>query len=172
MTTPTTYTGRNFLISRTFDAPRDVVFKAWTEPEQLKQWFGPKGFKGFYGKQELRPGGMYHYGIQGPDGTKLWGRYIYKVIQAPERIECIQSFSDEKGGITRHPFSPNWPAEMYTIFEFKDESNNKTTVTITWIPINPSDEEAKMFESQLDGMNQGWGGSFEQLDEYLATLKK
>ena len=57
----------DFVISRTFDAPRELVWKCFTDPERMKQWWGPKGFKVITSKMDLRPGGCYHYGLQSPD---------------------------------------------------------------------------------------------------------
>src|SRR5437762_6828610 len=92
-----------FVISRVFNAPRDVVFRAWVEPEQLQQWFGPKGVKIFYSKGEVKPGAMYHYGMRTPDGTEMWGKWIYREIVPPERLVFVNSFSDKDGGLGRHP---------------------------------------------------------------------
>ena len=92
-----------FVITRTFDAPRDKVWKAWAERDRLMQWFTPKGFKMTTAKLDLRPGGMFHYCMRSTDGKEMWGKFVYREIAAPNRIVVVNSFSDEKGGITRHP---------------------------------------------------------------------
>src|SRR5262245_62877079 len=94
-----------FVISRVLDAPRELVFKAFTDPEHMKHWWGPKGFKVVASKMDLRPGGRYHYGLQAPDGSTIWGRFIYREIAAPQLIGLINSFSDENGRVTRHPMN-------------------------------------------------------------------
>src|SRR6266542_819054 len=86
---------REFVLSRVFDAPRDLVWKAFTEPERLAQWWGPKGFKVIVSRMDLRPGGMYHYGLKATDGSDMWGRMAYREIVKPERIVWVNSFSDE-----------------------------------------------------------------------------
>ena len=156
-----------FVISRTFDAPRNKVWKAWTERDRLLQWFGPKGFQMTSAKLDFRPGGTFHYCLRTPDGTEMWGKFIYRVIEAPERIVLVNSFSDEKGGLTRHPFSASWPLEMLSTTTLAEEGG-KTKVTIEWTPLNPTEEERKTFDSSHEGMKQGWSGTFEQLSEYLA----
>ncbi len=88
----------DFVISRTLDAPRDLVWKAFTDPKRMAQWWGPKGFKVIPSKMDLRPGGLYHYGLEAPNGSPMWGRFVFREIVAPERIVFINSFSDEKGG--------------------------------------------------------------------------
>ena len=93
----------DFVISRVFDAPRDLVWRCFTEPEHMKQWWGPKGFTVLASKMDLRVGGTYHYGMKAPDGGTMWGKFVYREIVPQERLVFINSFSDEKGGITRHP---------------------------------------------------------------------
>ena len=94
---------RPFVISRVFDAPRDLVWKAWTERDRLMQWFGPKGFTMSTAKLDFRPGGSYHYGMRAPNGTDMWGKFRYREIVPQQQMVLINSFSDEAGGITRHP---------------------------------------------------------------------
>jgi uncharacterized protein YndB with AHSA1/START domain len=100
----------DFMISRVFDAPRDLVWKCFTDPECMKQWWGPKGFTVIASRMDLRPGGTYHYGMTAPDGTSIWGKMVYREICPPERLVFINSFSDEAGGTTRHPMAPHHPA--------------------------------------------------------------
>jgi uncharacterized protein YndB with AHSA1/START domain len=91
----------DFVISRTFNAPRDLVWKCFTDPERMKEWWGPKGFKVIASKMDLRPGG-------------------------------------------------------------------KTKFTVRWAPYNATEAEVKTFDSNRNSMTQGWSGTFEQLDAYLA----
>ena len=64
---------KEFVLTRTFDAPRDLVWKAWTEPKRLMEWWGPKGFKMKAAKVDLRPGGTFHYGMRSPMGEPIFG---------------------------------------------------------------------------------------------------
>jgi uncharacterized protein YndB with AHSA1/START domain len=102
----------DFVISRVFDAPRDLVWKRFTEPERMRQWWGPKGFNVLASKIDLRPGGTYHYGMETPNGQSMWGKFVYREIVPQGRLVFINSFSDEKGGTTRHPGHADWPLEM------------------------------------------------------------
>ena len=157
---------KEFVISRTFDAPASVVWKAWTDREQLMQWFGPKGFVMSAAKLDFRPGGTFHYCLRSAGGKEMWGKFVYREIVAPERIVLVNSFSDEKGNLTRHPNSPSWPLEMLTTTTFAEEKG-KTTVTVRWIPLNPTEEERKTFDAARDGMREGWTGTLDKLAEYL-----
>ena len=156
-----------FIISHAFDAPRELVWKAWTERECLMQWFGPKGFTMPAAKLDFWPGGMFHYCLCAPDGNEMWGKCDYREIVAPQRIVLAHSFSDEDGGLTRHPMSPSWPLEILCTTTFT-EMNSKTKIALEWIPLNPTDEERSTFDGAHEGMKQGWTGTMEQLAEYLA----
>jgi uncharacterized protein YndB with AHSA1/START domain len=84
-------------------------------------------------------------------------------------LVLINSFSDEAGGLTRHPLSPTWPMEMYSVFTFEEASGGKTKFTVRWSPHNATEEEKKTFDASHDSMTQGWGGTLEQLAGYLKT---
>jgi len=159
---------QDFVITRIFDAPRDLVWKAFTDPERMKQWWGPKGRTVIAAKMDLRPGGSYLYGMKAPDGTAMWGKFVYREVVPPERLVFINSFSDEAGGITRHPMAPTWPLEMLSTFTFEEAPGGKTKLTIRWSPHNATDEERKTFDAGHDSMRQGWGGTLEKLTAYLA----
>lgn len=158
-----------FVISRTFNAPRDLVWKTWTEPEHIKHWWGPKGSTVRYAKMDFRLGGINHYCLVTSEGHEMWGKQIYREIMRPERLVFVNAFSDEKGGLTRHPLSPSWPLELLTTIIFR-EQQAKTTVTVEWRPINATEEERKTFDSSREGMKQGWSGSLDQLEQYLANI--
>ncbi len=157
-----------FVITRVFDAPRDRVWSAWTEPDRLKQWWGPKGFVVHTCKVDLRPGGVFHYGMRAPDGSDVWGRFVYREIVAPKRLVFVVSFSDPKGGVTRHPWSENWPLQTMSTVEFEEQGAGKTRVTVRWIPHEASDMERKTFAEGCESMQQGWTGTLDQFAGYLA----
>jgi uncharacterized protein YndB with AHSA1/START domain len=163
-------TEREFTITRVFDAPREMLWKAFTEPEQMKQWWGPKGSTIVASKMDLRVGGTYHGAMRDPAGRVMWAKFVYREIVAPDRLVWVHSFSDENGGLTRHPMSPTWPLELLTTVTFEDAPAGKTKLTLRWSPINASEDERKTFEAARDSMGQGWGGSFDQLTEYLGHV--
>ena len=99
----------------------------------------------------------------------MWGKWVYRQIVEPERLVFVSSFSDENGGVTRHPLSPSWPLEMLSTITFAEEGG-KTTVTVQWEPINATAEERETFDNSHASMQGGWSGTFEQLGDYLATL--
>ena len=156
-----------FSITRLFNAPRDLVWKAWTDPKMLAQWFGPKGCEARLVTHELRAGGVWHSCMKMPGGLEIWGKFIFREVVEPSKLVWVHGFSDAQGGRTRHPMSPDWPLEMLTTVMFT-EHGDKTEVVVTLVPIDATDAERQIFAEGIPSMNQGWGGSFEQLDDFLA----
>lgn len=168
---PSGWSDQMFVATRTLHAPLELVWKAWTERERLMQWFGPKGMTMPTAKLDFRPGGSFHYCLRSIDGHEMWGKFNYLEIVPMQRIVLINSFSDPHGNITTHPMSPNWPKEMLSTTSFKEE-NGKTIVTIQWTPLNATEEGKKTFAASRAGMVQGWNGTFEQLEAYLAKAQR
>jgi uncharacterized protein YndB with AHSA1/START domain len=170
---PAAPAGEELVISRTFDAPRSLVWKAWTEPRRLAAWWGPRGCTIRIEKLDLREGGMFHYAMVFPEQNQMWGRFIFREIAAPERLVFVVSFSDPEGGITRAPFPQlrdAWPLEMLTTVAFAD-AGGKTQMTLTARPVNASAAEIAMFMDMRTSMQMGYGGSFDALDDLLAKEK-
>jgi uncharacterized protein YndB with AHSA1/START domain len=162
---------KDFTISRSFNAPRERVWKAWTDPQALAQWWGPKGAAIRVIKLDLKPGGVFHYAMAFQPGHDMYGRFIFRELAAPERIVFVNSFSDADGGITRAPFPQldgKWPLEVLNTMTLT-EQNGWTTISIRGGPINATDEERKIFESMAESMRQGFGGTFDKLAEYLGS---
>ena len=155
-----------FITSRSFAAPRDLLWKALTEPERMAQWFGPKGVPVIASQMDFRPGGSYHYGLRTPDGGAMWGLFAYREIEAPARITLIASFSDENRGLTRHPLSETWPLKVETIYLFT-EKDGGSELTLRARPFEANAEEITTFAGALDAMSNGWAGTFEQLESHL-----
>lgn len=159
-----------FTLMHTIEAPRDLVWKAYTEADRLAKWWGPKGVKILVGKLEVRPGGTFLYGMELPNGQVIWGKWVFREIQAPERMVTLVSFCDEEGNLLRHPMSPTWPIEMLSVATFTEE-NGITTLTLQASPWQATPEEEKTFNDGRESMRAGFGGTWSQLDEYLKTVQ-
>ena len=158
-----------FVLERTFDAPRELVFRVWTDVEHLKHWWGPKGFEVMHCTNDLRPGGAMHYGLRGPDGNAMWARWVFREVVPPERLVFVSSFSDEAGGVTRAPFfDGGWPLETLTTLTFT-ERDGRTTLNMVGIPINATEAERALFKDTHQSMQGGWTGTLDQLTAYLET---
>lgn len=160
-----------FTVTRSFDAPRDLVYRVWTEQEHLGRWMSPAGLTPLESALDLRPGGLFHYGMKTPDGAEMWGKWVFREVVPPERLVFVQSFSDREGGLTRHPMAAEWPMEVLSTVTFEDEGG-RTLLTLTGTPLNASEAERQTFEGALGGMNQGWAGTFAQLDAHLARTQE
>lgn len=159
---------KQLVIERVFNAPRELVFKAWTEADRLAQWWGPKGANIEVKQLDLRPGGMFHYYLSAANGSEMWGRFVYEEILAPERLVFVSSFSDKDANATHGPFFDGvWPLVIRNILTLED-ANGKTKLKLTGQPINATAEEMKMYAGMITNMEQGFGGTFDQLDDYLA----
>lgn len=162
--------GVELVMRHVFDAPRELVWRVFTERDHLLQWWGPRHWTVGHCTNDLRTGGVMHYQLTSPDGgIVLWGRWIYREIIPPERLQFVSSFSDETGGVTRNPWSAEWPLETLTTFTFA-EKDGKTELTMRGVPINADEAARQDFKRGHASMNGGWGGTFEQLAEYLRKV--
>jgi uncharacterized protein YndB with AHSA1/START domain len=160
----------DFVITHMFDAPRDLVWAAYTQPAHLAQWWGPQGFKVLATDVDMRPGGLFRYGLEAPNGAAMWGRWVYRSITAPVRMVVVVSFTDPAGEPVRHPMNPNWPLGMLSSMTL-EEQGGRTMLTLVARPEGGTDTERRVFEAGRDSMKQGFGGTFAALDSYLARLQ-
>ena len=167
----TRLSSRPFIISRVFNAPRDLVWKCFTDPHHMQQWWGPKGVTIAKSEMDFRVGGTYHYAMQPGSGPLMWGRMVFREISPKDRIVFVNSFSDEAGGLTRHPMAPSWPIELLSVFTFEDQPGGQTKFTVQWTPLNPTEEERNTFDSGHDSMTLGWTGTLDKLDTFLPKAK-
>ncbi|MBI3954727.1 SRPBCC domain-containing protein [Candidatus Collierbacteria bacterium] len=159
------------VISRVFDAPRELVWRAWTNQEMVKKWWGPKDFTAPVIQIDFREGGKYLYCMHGPKGTEfdrdMYSAGVYKEIVPMERIVVSDYFSDEKGNKidpATSGMSPDFPKEVQVIVRFEDAGNNKTKLTIEY----PRPESDAEFEAmRKSGMEAGWNQSLDKLAETL-----
>ena len=156
-----------FEITRVFDAPLERVWKAWSEAEQLKHWWGPKGCTIEILRCEFEPGGFVHYAMRFAGAPTMWGRFNYREIIARKRIVWLNSFANEKGGIARAPFSKLCPLEIENFVTFAEHAGS-TTISLRAKPFGETAEERQYFEELHPSLTQGYGGTFEQLADHLA----
>jgi uncharacterized protein YndB with AHSA1/START domain len=152
-------------ITRTFDAPREKVWRAWTEPEHAMKWWGPAGFTSPAANIDLRVGGKCHLCMHGPAGTEfdkdMWSVGIYKEIVPMEKIVMSDNFADAEGNIVSpkdYGMPGEWPEEMMVTVTFEDAGPGKTKMTL--VHTGHAMEMADMAK-------QGWS---ESLDKLAASL--
>jgi uncharacterized protein YndB with AHSA1/START domain len=141
---------RELVITRVFDAPRDRVFRAWTDPEQAKRWMGPRGFTATHLEGELRPGGAWRACLRrDADGEELWQGGIWREVVEPERLAFTFAWDDEQGR----------PGHQTLVEVTFTERAGRTTMNF----------RQAVFDSvaQRDGHRGGWTSAFERLAEHL-----
>jgi uncharacterized protein YndB with AHSA1/START domain len=149
------YAGREFVITREFDAPRELVFKAWTDSKELPQWWGPRGFTNPVCEWDARPGNTIHVVMRAPNGTDYPMAGEFREIVAPERLVFTSGALDEKGALL---------FEFLHIVTFVEQSG-KTMLTIQSRVIKTTTEANKYIGGFEAGMTQSLG----RLAEHLAT---
>lgn len=153
---------RAIVITRIFDAPRELVFRAWTEPEHTAHWWGLKAYMLPFRTIDLRPGGVIHFCMRLPDGQDVWCKGQFREIAQPERIVCTSSFSDVAGDMippTHYGLSLNWPMDAHMTVTFAEcDGKPKLTLRQTGVPLAP----------EHDGAVRGWEESFDRLATELA----
>jgi uncharacterized protein YndB with AHSA1/START domain len=143
---------RVLIITRIFDAPRELVWKAWTEPERMVKWHGPRGFTSTIERSDFRPGGAFRIHMRGPENDEHWTQGVFREIVAPERLVMASCWADAQG----RPVGP------------------ETTVTVTLENLGARTQltlHQGLFESVTarDAHNGGWNSALDCLAEYLAT---
>lgn len=148
----TTPSDREIVLTRVFDAPRELVFDAFTKPELLRRWFGPRGWSLVVCDVDLRAGGAWRFVLRGPDGTEMGMRGVYREIMPPERSVHMESFDD----------FPGVESQVTTVLA---ERAGKTTLTAT--VLYPSREVRDIVIKS--GMEHGAAETYDKLAELLAS---
>ncbi|MBX3061957.1 MAG: SRPBCC family protein [Anaerolineae bacterium] len=151
--------GKQLNMERIFNAPRQLVFEAWSKPEYLARWWGPQGWTLPVCNVDFRVGGSWHYCIRGPEGEESWGKALYHEIVVPERIVYTDYFSDAAGTL-----SDQMPAATTTMSFIEVDGKTKVTGRSEYPAV--ADLEKVIQMGMLDGMNE----SLDRLDAALAAL--
>jgi len=148
------------VITRIFNAPRELVWQAWTDPKQIVKWWGPKHFTAPGAKNDLRVGGKYLYCMRSPEGQDYWTTGTYREIVPQERLVYTDSFADADGNVvsgSHYGLGEDFPLEMQVTITF-EEVDGKTKMTLKHVGLP---------ESMSDMTNTGWNESFDKLAESL-----
>jgi uncharacterized protein YndB with AHSA1/START domain len=162
---------KGITIERVFDAPREMVWRAWTKPEMVKRWWGPKDFTAPTIKIDLRVGGKYIFCMHGPEGSEfdkdLYSAEVYKEIVPMEKLVVSDYFSDAEGNKidpTVHGMNTDWPKELDVVVTFEEAKGGKTKLTIEYPRPNSEEQFQAMLKS---GMEEGWNSSLDKLAQSL-----
>ncbi len=155
-----------FFITRVFKAPKARIWQAWSEAASLQKWWGPQGCTVEALRFEFQPGGFFHYAMKFDGAPTWWGRFNYREIVAGERIVWLNSFANAQCGIARAPFSDVCPMEIENTATFT-EKDGVTTVSLRALPFGEVAAERQYFEALKPSLEQGYGGTLDQLGAYL-----
>jgi uncharacterized protein YndB with AHSA1/START domain len=141
---------RELVITRIFDVPRGVVFRAWTEPDRVARWWGPQGFVTTYCDMDIRPGGTFRVCMRSPEGAEHWKQGVYREVVAPERLVFTFAWEDAEGKL-----------------------GHQTVVTVTFAEHGGQTEltlHQAVFETVAarDDHRRGWSSTLQRFAEYLA----
>jgi uncharacterized protein YndB with AHSA1/START domain len=149
---------REILISRLFDAPRDLVWLAMTDPKHVVHWWGPRGFTTTIEQMDVRPGGVWQLVMRGPDGTAYPNRHIFKEVTKPERIVFNLSGRRENG--------PGVDAVATWTFETVASGETRVTIRMVFSSAAERDFTVKEF-----GAIEGGKQTLARLSEHLPTMQ-
>ncbi len=158
--------GNELIITRIFNAPPKLVWKAWTNPDMLMQWWGPKDFTSPISKIDLRVGGEYFNCMRSPDGQDFCSKGIYREVVELERLVMTDSFADKEGNMvpaSYYGLGPDFPMEMKITVTFKEEEG-KTKLTLKHSDVK------SLNDTDLNDMRQGWNESFDKLADVMAKI--
>jgi uncharacterized protein YndB with AHSA1/START domain len=150
--------GRELVVEREFDAPRELVWQAFTEPERVARWFGPRGWTLPVCTMDVREGGEWHYCMRGPNGEESWGKAVYREIVPPERIVYTDQFADAQGKA-----NPRLP-EMLITLRFEDVGGKTKLTSRTEFPTD-ADLQKILAMGVVKGLTETW----DKLADYLAA---
>ncbi|MCZ6890595.1 MAG: SRPBCC domain-containing protein [Gammaproteobacteria bacterium] len=157
-----------YILDRVFDAPREMVWRAWTDPELLSRWYGPH-VETIIHKFDLTPGGVWLNEMKFGDNSDL-SKAVFQEVVPEERLVWHQSSTDSDWNVIPSPMMADWPRVMLTTVTF-DGSGSKTNVRLTWVPHEATDDEIACFSGAVANMGKGWESGFAIMDEMFAELQ-
>lgn len=157
-----------FVLERRFNAPRELVWRSWTEPELLARWYGP-GVETVIHKLDVTPGGLWLNEMKMGGGSH-YQRVEYMDVVAPEKLVWLHSVADAAWNIASNPMMPDWPRVLLTTVTFL-EDGDQTLVRLVWTPHEASEAEISCFAGAISGLDKGWGKGMDLLAELLEELQ-
>ena len=157
-----------YVLEREFDAPRELVWKVWTDAELLPRWYGP-GVETIVHHLEVKPGGLWLDEMRMGGGSH-YERVEYTEVTPPERLVWLHSVCDADWNVTANPMMPDWPPVLLTTVTF-EEDGGRTRLRLTWTPHGASDAETAAFAGAMSGLDRGWGAGMELIGELLAEMQ-
>jgi len=157
-----------FVLTRTFKAPRALVWNAWTDPDLVARWYGP-GVETVIHRMDVEPGGLWLNEMRMGGGSH-YQKVAYLEVEAPARLVWLHSVADADWNVAANPMMPDWPKVLLTTVTFS-ETEAGTEVRLTWIPHEATDAEIACFAGAIAGLDKGWGKGMDLLSDLLSELQ-
>ena len=158
-----------FVLEREFNAPRDLVWRTWTEQKFLARWYGP-GVETVIHSLNVVSGGEWLVEMRW-DGGGNFQKAEYLDVRPPEKLVWLQSMTDDNWELASNPQMPDWPRFLKTEITFEEISANATKMVLRWTPYEATPAELACFAGAIDRLGQGWGAGMAIIDEILAELQ-
>lgn len=152
---------------RTFNAPRDMVWRVWTEPELLARWYGP-GLETIIHAHDLRPGGEWRNEMKWGDNSAL-SKLTYLEVEPAEKLVWHHSSVDSDWKVRSNPMMPDWPRVVLNTVVF-EEKGDHTQVSMSLVPIDATQAEIACFTEKMSVLDGGWNAGYKIIDEILVEL--
>jgi uncharacterized protein YndB with AHSA1/START domain len=156
-----------FKMTRDFDAPKDMVWRAWTEADLVQRWYGP-GVETVIHEFEVKPGGLWLNEMRMGERS-MNQRMEFTEVSPTDRLVFLMSNADENWEVTANPMMPDWPRTLLTTVTLEDRDGG-TLLTLNWDPHEATDAEEAAFAAAASDFNKGWGAGMNIIDEILAEI--
>jgi len=157
-----------YILERTFTAPRELVWRTWTEPTLVSRWYGPN-VETIVHRLDLKPGGLWLVEMRW-SGRSNYQRIEYLEVSQPERLAWLHSNADAEWNVAVNPQMPDWPRVLMTVVAF-EQVGEETKMRLTWTPHAASGAEIACFAAAMENMGKGWSAGMEVLEKLLAELQ-
>lgn len=158
-----------YVLERTFAAPPELVWRAWTETALFARWYGPN-IETIIHQQDLRVGGECRIEMRW-SGNSSYQKLIYREVSRPSRLVWLHFNADANWTIAANPQMPDWPHTLLTTVTF-DPDGAQTQMRLQWTPHDASDAETACFAAAMGNMGKGWDAGMEILATILAELQR
>lgn len=157
-----------YVLEREFAAPRELVWRAWTDAELLPRWYGP-GAETIIHRLDVEPGGLWLVEMRWGDNAHFQ-RAEYTEVEPPDRLVWLHSVADADWNVIANPMMADWPRVLLTTLNL-EEAGGSTRMRFTWVPEEASEAEIACFGAAVGGMDKGWSTGMDLLAEILSELQ-
>ncbi|MEM9421506.1 MAG: SRPBCC domain-containing protein [Pseudomonadota bacterium] len=159
-----------YILDRTFDAPRELVWRTWTDATLLPRWYGPN-VQTIIHRLDVKAGGEWITEMKCGEHSSFQ-IMKYTEVKPLEKLVGLQSSTDADENIIPSPMMKDWPKVLLTRVTFEEMRDGKTQMRLTWVPHEATDAEIACFTAAIDGMGKGWNAGMELLGNLLHELQQ